>query len=482
MIKPTRIFRSIFLAVLFLTAPKGWCQGQIVPLFPTDSNVSGGPKFSLEFRDADIKDVLRAIGQENHVNIIIREEVKGKVTLSFKNVTLDEAFSAILKNQNLWASKTDSIVTVSRPSTSEGEEDSITRMIPVNYASAKELQDSVRGLMSKKGTVSVDGRSNTLIIKDSPEGVDRIANLVKSLDMKTPQVMIEARVVEASTNFTRELGIQWGGEYVNGNYLVNGGAFKTNSTDTFLTPLTGGIGASGGPFAVNLPATVGPGSGGSIGLSYIASNLLLDLQLSAMQDTGKGKILSNPKILTLDNKEARISSGTEILIPTATLVTNGTSTGGTATGSSATSGVTTIQAKLELVVTPHITPDHQILMHIKTEKKEPDYNRQIQNIPPLATRTAETDLMVKNGATVAIGGIYTKNESLNENGIPWLENIPILGWLFKKQNKGDQQAELIIFITPTEFQDGGPSEKIAYHLITPESLNEDQKSVKPGKE
>jgi type IV pilus assembly protein PilQ len=481
MVKPGRTFIYIFFALILLMSQKGWCQGQIVPLFPTDNNLSEGPKFSLEFRDADIKDVLRAIGQENHVNIIIREDVKGKVTLSFKNVTLDEALSAILKNQNLWASKSDSIVTVSRPTTSEGEEDTVTRMIPVSYASAKELQDSVRGLLSKNGRVSVDGRSNTLIVKDSPEGVNRIANLVNSLDKKTPQVMIEARVVEASTNFTRELGIQWGGQYVNGNYMVNGGAFKTNSTDTFLTPSTGGIGASGGPFAVNLPATVGPGSGGAIGLSYIANNLLLDLQLSAMQDTGKGRILSNPKILTLDNKEARISSGTEILIPTATIVTSGASSGGSATGSSATSGVTTIQAKLELVVTPHITPDHQILMHIKTEKKEPDYNRQIQNIPPLATRTAETDLMVKNGATVAIGGIFTKNEAVNENGIPWLEDIPILGWLFKKQNKADQQAELIIFITPTEFQDGGPSEKIATHLITPELLNEAQAADSPAK-
>lgn len=470
----------VLLISFLLMSETGWGEGSHPVQITPEGEESGGlPRFSLEFREADIKDVLRAIGQENHLNIIIREEVKGKVTLSFKNVTLDEALGAILKNQNLWASKTGSIMTVARPIAPEGEEDLVTRMIPVNYGRAKELQESMRSILTKKGTISSDVRSNNLIVKDNPENVEKIASLVKTLDTKTPQVMIEARIVEASTNFTRELGIQWGGSYVNGNYRANGGAYKVNSTDTFLTPLTGGIGASGAPFAVNLPATVGPGMGGAIGLSYanIANNLLLDLQLSAMQDTGKGKILSNPKILTLDNKEAKISSGTEILIPTATLVSGGTTSGGTATGTSATSGVTVIEAKLELVVTPHITPDHQILMHIKTEKKEPDYSRQIQNIPPLTTRTAETDLLVKNGTTVAIGGVFTKNESVAENGIPWLADLPIIGWFFKKETKGDQQGELIIFITPTEFQEDLPSDKVTYHLIPPDSGTEDQKEV-----
>ncbi|MBI1819558.1 MAG: type IV pilus secretin PilQ [Nitrospirae bacterium] len=451
--KSERLILLFCFGLILLFIENAWCQEQIVRISPLGEGQEGIPRFSLEFREADIKDVLRAIGQENRLNIIIREEVKGKVTLSFKNVTLDEALGAILKNQNLWASKNGSILTISKPVSPEGEEDLVTRMIPVSYASVKELQESVRGLLTKKGNISTVVRSNTLIIKDIPENVDRIADLIKTLDTRTPQVMIEARIVEASTNFTRELGIQWGGSYTSGNMTMAGGAIKTNSTDTFYTPLSGGIGLSGAPFAVNLPALVGPGSGGSLGFSYanIANNLLLDLQLSAMQDTGKGKILSNPKILTLDNKEARISSGSEILIPTATLITSGASSGGSATGSSATSGVTTISAKLELVVTPHITPDHQILMHIKTEKKEPDYSRQIQNIPPLNTRSAETDLLVKDGTTVAIGGILTKNESVSENGVPFLSDIPILGWFFKKQNKGDQQTELIIFITPSEF-------------------------------
>ncbi|WDT77117.1 MAG: hypothetical protein MPW16_07825 [Candidatus Manganitrophus sp.] len=207
---------------------------------------------------------------------------------------------------------------------------------------------------------------------------------------------------------------------------------------------------------VNLPAAVGVGAGGGLGFTFAnaGSSLQLDLQLSAMEDTGRGKILSNPRVLTLNNKEAKISSGTEILIPTTSILSTATSSSSTTAGSTATTGVTTIDAKLELTVTPHITPDNQILLHVKTEKKDPDFNRQVQNIPPLSTRTAETDLLVGDNETVVIGGIYTRNEAQGERGIPWLSKIPILGWLFKKETKTDIQNELLIFITPTVYKGG----------------------------
>jgi type IV pilus assembly protein PilQ len=257
--------------------------------------------------------------------------------------------------------------------------------------------------------------------------------------------MIEARIVEATTNFTRELGVQWGGAQTtqSGNRLttIHGGSTKQNSTDTFANALTGGIGLSGGPFAVNLPAGVGPGRGGSLGISFgnLADTVRLDLQLSALEDTGNGKILSTPRILTLDNKTAKISSGTEILVPTTSIVSS----------TEATTGVTTIDAKLELSVTPHVTPNGEIIMHVKADKKDPDFARQVQGIPPLDTRTAETNLLVKNGETIVIGGIYTKSTSRSENGVPWLSKIPILGWLFKKQATVESQRELLVFITPT---------------------------------
>ncbi|HLF85984.1 MAG TPA: type IV pilus secretin PilQ, partial [Nitrospiria bacterium] len=196
-------------------------------------------------------------------------------------------------------------------------------------------------------------------------------------------------------------------------------------------------------------------SGGALGLLFgnISNTFQLDLQLSAMEDRGHGKILSNPKILTLNNKEAKISSGTEILIPTATIVGGGaTSADGSTTGNT-TTGVTTINAKLELTVTPHVTPDNQIVMHVKTDKKDPDFSRLVQNIPPLVTRTAETDLLVEDGETIVIGGIFTRSESSSEAGVPWLSNIPLLGWFFKKEAKVETQNELLIFITPTIYKD-----------------------------
>jgi type IV pilus assembly protein PilQ len=208
---------------------------------------------------------------------------------------------------------------------------------------------------------------------------------------------------------------------------------------------------------VNLPANVGRGAGGALGLAIgnVSNTRLLDIQLSALEDTGKARILSNPRVLTLDNKEAKISSGTEILIPTTSIVATSVSpTASSASGLSTNTGVTVIDAKLELTVTPHVTPDQQILMHIRTDKKDPDFTRQVQNIPPLTTRTAETDLLVKDKETIVIGGIYTRSESNGEQGVPWLSKIPILGWLFKKQTKIENQNELMIFITPTIYHGG----------------------------
>jgi type IV pilus assembly protein PilQ len=415
--------------------------------------------FSMEFRNAELKDVLRALGQENRLNIIVSDDVDGKLTLSFREVTFEEALEAILKINNLTSFREGDIIRVMKSPFGEGEADLATKIIPIHFANAKEMQESVKGLLTKKGSLTVDVRTNALVVRDYAWNMAKINEVVKELDSKTPQVMIEARIVEVNSNFTRELGVQWGGKIYeagsSGVFQATGATRGAPST-TGSNALTGGTGLSGSNLAVNLPAAVGVGSGGALGFSFgnVASTLQLDLQLSAMEDTGQGKILSNPRVLTLNNKEAKISSGTEILIPTTSILSTATSSTSTTAGSTATTGVTTIDAKLELIVTPHITPDNQILIHVKTEKKDPDFNRQIQNIPPLSTRTAETDLLVGDNETVVIGGIYTRNESQGEKGVPWLSKIPILGWLFKKETKNDIQNELLIFITPTVYKGG----------------------------
>lgn len=448
-----RIFLQIISMALFSICVNAYAEANKPISIEKDKNETNLKRpaellYTMEFRDADIKDVLRALGQENNLNIIISEKISGKVTLSFNRVRLMEAIETILKINNLTYRKEGNIMMMVASPFGEGEEGLVTRRIPVDFANAKEISESLKNMLSSKGKITMDQRTNTLIVRDVADNVERIASLVKSLDTRTPQVMIEARIVEARSGFSRELGIQWGTDYagnitsssgrVYGNYLLSGGGTKTLSTNTTYTPLTGGIGIAGTGFLVNLPAAVGAGSGGAIGISYLTKSLGLDLQLSAMESTGKGKVLSNPKILTLDNKEAKISSGRDIPIRVLSTVSGVTTT-----------EIKIINASLSLTVTPHITSDDQIVINVKAEKAEPDWTRQVDNIPTIVKKNANTDMIIRNGDTIVIGGIFTKEISDTEHAVPFLSKIPILGWLFKKQGIIDEQNELLIFITPT---------------------------------
>jgi type IV pilus assembly protein PilQ len=459
------VIAGCWLVLHGIVSAEGAVTGESTISVKKESADLGEPVFTLEFRDADLKDVLRALGQESGLNVIIGEEVNGRLTLSFQRVHLREAFDAILKINNLLSFQDGTIVRVVKSPFAEGENNLTTEIIPVNFGNAKESAATVKVLLSKQGSVAIDTRTNSLVVHDLPDNVAKIVSIVKSLDSRTPQVSIEARIVEAGTNFTRELGIQWGGNFTNrtnrGSYMLTGATNNPGGTSSTPLPLSGGLGLSGNNFVVNLPATVARGAGGALGFTFgnVASTRQLDIQLSAMEDSGQGRILSNPRVLTMDNKEALISSGTEIFVQTAVLsgttagTTGGTtSTTGTTAGTTGVGGITKIEAKLELVVTPHITPDNRVVMHVKADKKEPDYNREVQGIPPLSTRTAETDLLVKDGETIVIGGIYTRNESLDTNGIPFLSRIPVIGWLFKKESKVDNQSELLVFITPTIYR------------------------------
>jgi type IV pilus assembly protein PilQ len=277
---------------------------------------------------------------------------------------------------------------------------------------------------------------NALVVRDLSLNIDRMEHLLKSLDVRMPQVLIEAKIVEVSSNYARELGVQWGGQYSNtsgkGTTVVTGGD-------------TGGAGLSGNAYAVNLPANVGIGSGGALGLTFgkLGGKLSLDLQLSAMQTTGNGKILSNPKVMTVNNKEAKISSGIDIPVRTVSATANTTG------GSINTMAVQIISASLMLSTTPTIAQDGRISLAIKVEKSEPDFSKEVDGIPTISKRSANSELVVNDGETVVLGGILTKSEGESESGVPLLSKIPIIGWLFKKKSKFENQAELMIFITPT---------------------------------
>ena len=286
-----------------------------------------------------------------------------------------------------------------------------------------------------------------------------MARLLKDLDIKMPQVIIEAKIVEVSTNYAKDMGIQWGGRYAgtsgNGTTIITGGATGISSSGTVgsttipavgtttLFPLLGDVGISGNAYAVNMPAAVGSGTGGALGISFgkIGGNAL-DLQLSAMQTTGNGRILSNPRVITANNREAKISSGIEIPLQVLTTTTQGTSL-----------QVQTINANLMLSATPTIGLDNRITLAIKLEKSEPDFSREVNNIPTIDTENADTELIVNDGETVVLGGIISKSEAKSEAAVPFLSKIPLIGWLFKRDTTSNTEDELMIFITPKIMQE-----------------------------
>lgn len=409
--------------------------------------------FSMEFREAEIKDVLRAVGQAANLNMIVSDGVSGKVSLSIKNVDIWSALESILKTRGLTYVRDANMVRVVALAEVR-DSDMETRVFPLGHASSQDVLPIVTGVKSERARISVDNRMNALVVRDLSLNIDQMERLLKRLDVRMPQVLIEAKIVEVSSSYARDLGVQWGGQYSStngkGTTVVTGGNTAASSStsgasvsqtgsSTFY-PLTGDIGLSGNAYAVNLPAAVGSGSGGAIGISFgkLGGNLSLDLQLSAMQTTGNGKILSSPKVMTVNNKEAKISSGIDIPVRVLTTTTAGT-----------TAQVQTISTSLMLSTTPTIAQDGRITLAIKVEKSEPDFSRQVDNIPTITKRSANSELVVNDGETVVLGGILSKTVGDSESAVPLLSKIPILGWLFKRKSKYETQDELMIFITPT---------------------------------
>lgn len=419
---------------------------------------NGSAPFSMEFRDAEIKDVLRAVGQAAGMNLVVGEGVFGKVTLSLKDVDIYEALDSVLRTKGLTYVRDGNIVRVIAIAEAR-DEDMETRVFPLDNANGREIASVVERVKSDRARVSADPRMNALVVKDLAYNIDRMERLLESLDTRIPQVLIEARIVEVASSYAREFGVQWGGKYTGkssrgftgtgGTTGVTAAAAGGSSTvpavgSVTMYPLTGDIGASGNAYAVNLPASVGAGSGGAIGVTYgtLSGRLTLDLQLSAMQSTGNGRILSNPRVMTSNNKEARISSGTDIPVRVLTTTTAGT-----------TAEVKTISADLALSTTPTIMKNNRVGLAIKVEKAEPDFSQQVDGIPTITRRSAKAELIVDSGETAVLGGIIMRNESLSVAGVPLLSKIPVLGWLFKKSVKQDRQSELLIFITPTIVQE-----------------------------
>jgi len=300
------------------------------------------------------------------------------------------------------------------------------------------MQPRVKDVLSERGNVAVDVRTNVLIVRDIVSNIGRARALVQNLDTQTPQVLIESRIVEANTTFSKQLGVQWGGAA----QAAPGTGNPTGLIFPYSVAGRGGIAgtAPGLPdapnFAVNLPAAVGQGSGGALGFVFGSAGgaLNLNLRLSALENQGSVKTISAPKVTTLDHNTAKISQGVSIPF-------SQTSAGGVNT--------TFVEARLSLEVTPHVTQNGSVLMQIRAENNQPDpANTGANGQPAIQRKEANTQVLVKDGDTTVIGGIYVRRGSSSTALVPFFGKLPLIGFFFRSTTEGDNRQELLIFITP----------------------------------
>lgn len=435
--------------------------GAFTPAIAGQQRRFTGRRIDLDLKDADIHNVLRLISDVGRVNIVTADNVSGTVTIRMRNVPWDQALETVLQAKGLGVVRQGNMIRVAPIADLNKERELAiarrkselqlapieTRLIPINYADAKDLQDRSKDMLSPRGSLAVDERTNVLIARDVAGNLNQIEELVRSLDTQTPQVLIEARVVEATSRYVRDIGIQWGGDgtfsAATGNPTglvfpsaigVAGGATDSNTPTGGLSPFANQV--ANPNFAVNLPAIVGAGQGGALGftLGSINNTVNLGVRLSAAEASGMLRIISSPRILTLDNREARISQGT--LIPFSQISAQGVQT-------------TFQEAKLQLLVKPHVTSDGSVAMHVKINRDEPDFNQtSARGDPTILKREAETDLLIMDGHTAVIGGIFTRNTGRNLDQVPFFGDIPVLGLLFQRRRASDTRSELVIFLTP----------------------------------
>lgn len=397
------------LAILLLTAAV-----VATPVFA----MAGGP-YDLEFRDANLKDVLRLLGEQEGKNILISEGVSGTVTASFRNVDFTEILQSILTMNDLRAVQDGPILRVEKREDAVARGETVaSRIFRLDYADASRLSETVAKALSADGAIALDERTNSLIVTDNENQLGQVATLISELDRPTAQVMIEARIVETTTNFAKELGIRWGfrRDLDGGDTEVYGTADNNGLINLPSDPIYGGIGASFGK---------------------LSGSYDLDVELTAMEDKGVGKIVSSPRIATLNNQEANIRSGVEIPLQEVR-VESGVGT----------SEVDFVEAVLSLTVTPQVTSGGDIILRIEADRSVPDWTRIIDGIPAINTREAQTQVMVKDGETVVIGGLLQETKSKNKSRVPFLSDIPVIGAAFQSKAEIHDTEELLIFITP----------------------------------
>ncbi len=391
-----------------------------------------GEKISLVFDDADIRKIFNLIGEVSNLNIIVGDEVKGTVSLRLIDVPWDQALDLIMEIKGLGMLQDGNVVRIlpkkqirqmdearyTAARTKEKLENLATEVIPVSYTDLKNIEKPVKKVLSERGNITLDDRNKQIIVTDIPTVLNEVKTLVRILDTPERQVMIEARIVEASSTFGRQLGVKWG--------ISNGTddpSFNVGLGGSFLIP----------PPAIGSVGSAGLGSGITFGNLGVDSTIV-DLRISALESSGHGKIISKPRVATLNGETAKIAQGTSI--PYSTVSDKGTKT-------------EFIDANLELEVTPVINPDNTIILEIKATNNQPSSESpDLSSAPAIDKKETETKILVRDGETTVIGGIFVENETSSQTGVPFLMNVPVLGHLFKSTSKSIDRRELLIFITP----------------------------------
>lgn len=408
-----------------------------------------GKRISLDFQDVEVRTILQILAKESGMNIVASDSVSGKMTLSLKEVPWDQALDLVMQARDLDYRRNGNIINVAPRQELLDKERAIlegrkaidelgalhSRTFQLRYKDVNEFRkilnisesggssgNSNNSLLSSRGSAVIDPATNTLIIKDNANVIKQFEDLIAQLDVPARQVMIEARIVEADDGFSRALGVRFGFGSENGGTKIGGRA-------------SGSLGDFGnsrwGIPNVNLPIS-SPTSAISVIKSYATGALGLELQ--AMQEQNRGKIISSPRVLTQDRKQATIKSGTEIPYQEAT--------------SSGATSVSFKEAVLSMIVTPQITPDGNVIMDIQLNKDSVDRNCSVQGTPCISTKELNTKAMVEDGGTIILGGIYEEENSTGEYKVPLLGDIPVIGNLFKSTTRSNTKRELLIFLTP----------------------------------
>ena len=438
---------------------------------------------SLKMRQADVKAVLRSLALAAGLNILVKNEVKGEISVDFRAVPWDQAFTSILRNQGLTYEPKPWDGGIIRVMSLEDQDRDLKRrtlemntkwmedplppvVIPIEYGDPKKIMDNLKDMLTKdkdgkpKGAIKVDEHSNSLIISAIRQDLEEMIPIIEKIDKPTHQILIKANIVEATKDTARNLGVQWGGMYGrrvgrDTLYVTPGGTTAGTATGTAGTtgagpysPFAGAYtptaegdkGIAGQGYGVNLPAAaIGTALPGSLGLIFgtIGGNVL-ELQLSALQQDNKINILSSPSITTLDNQTAYTENGERV-----PYVSTATSTTGI------TQDVKFEDAVLRLEIKPHVIGEKNLKMDILVKKNEVDNTRNVLGNPYIIKKETKTTLIVQDGETIVISGLTKQRTGGTESGIPWLKSIPGLGWLFKTLGTSESMEEVLIFITPT---------------------------------